>query len=162
VLVAVLLLAAGAWGLTALLGSSGPKGSTTAAGSFGSPAATVPTVPPAATVPTVPPAATTATTATTASAPSRPVDWLGMEIETVAPGAAVIDTVSYGSPGQLAGLEPGDVIVEINNQPIHGAGDIAAAIRGLSAGDVVQMQVSNGSALFNTEVTLAAPPSLYP
>ena len=149
VLAAVLVLAAGAYGLSALLGSSGSRASTTAAGSSGPQAAT-------AGGPSGRPASTTA------SGPSRPVSWLGMQIETLPPGAAVIETVAQGSPGELAGLEPGDVIVEINNRPINAAGDIGAAIRGLRAGDLVGMQISRGSTLYKTEATLAAPPSRYP
>jgi S1-C subfamily serine protease len=91
--------------------------------------------------------------------PSATVDWLGMQIETVPPGAAVIDTVTPGSPGDHAGLNPGAVILAVNNRPIHGAGDIAAAIRGLPAGDQVPIQISYGSSLYQTEATLAAPPS---
>lgn len=148
VLAAALLLAAGAYGLTALLGSSGPRASATAGGSFGPPAATAgPSVSPASTTP---------------SRPSRPVRWLGMQIETLPPGAAVIETVGPRSAGELAGLEPGDVIVEINNRPIHDAGEIDAAIRGLRAGDLVALQISRGSTLFSTQATLAAPPSVHP
>jgi S1-C subfamily serine protease len=85
-----------------------------------------------------------------------------MQIDTVPPGAAVIDTVAPGSPGDLAGLEPGDLILEINNRPIKGTSDIAPAIRGLRAGDRVEMQISDGGTLSETEATLAAPPSVYP
>jgi putative serine protease PepD len=85
-----------------------------------------------------------------------------MEIQTVPPGAAVIDTVGAGSPGDLAGLEPGDVILEINNRPINSSSDIASAIRGLRAGDQVEMQISDGGTLSETQATLAAAPSVYP
>jgi hypothetical protein len=128
---AALLVAAGAYGLIALLGGSGSS-------------------------------ATAGPVATVASGSSRPVNWLGMEIETVPPGSAVIDTVRLGSPGDRAGLEPGDVILAIDNRPVTGAGDIAGAIRGLHSGDRVEIQISHGSALFQTEATLAAPPSAYP
>jgi S1-C subfamily serine protease len=123
---AVVLLAAAAYGLSALLGSSG------------SPATTV------------------------SSTESRPVEWLGMEIETLPPGAAVIETVPPGSKGYIAGLNPGDEIVEINNRPINGTGAIAAAVRGLHAGDRVLLQIGHGSGLFEAEATLGAPPSAYP
>jgi membrane-associated protease RseP (regulator of RpoE activity) len=143
-LVAVLFLAAGAYGLTALLGSSGPSASTSAA------------------APSVHPAATATTAPTAAIAPSPYVSWLGMQIETLPPGAAVIETVRLGSPGDLAGLEPGDVILAINSRSINSANDIGAAIRGLRAGDRVELQISQGSALNEIEVTLAAPPSVHP
>ena len=126
VIVALMLTAAGAFGLAALLSSSG------------SPNAATGVVSP------------------------RPVSWLGMQIETVPPGAAVIETIRLGSPGELAGLSPGDVIVEINHRSINGTGDIGAAISGLHAGDQVEMQISHGSALYRIQATLAAPPSSHP
>jgi membrane-associated protease RseP (regulator of RpoE activity) len=138
VIAGVLALAAGALGLSVLLGSSGTPASTTAGGA---PLSVAPT---------------------TASTSSRPVNWLGMEIETLPPGAAVVETVRLGSAGDRAGVEPGDAILEINNRRINGTSDIAPAIRGLHAGDVVSMQVANGSTVFGTQATLAAPPSAYP
>ena len=101
-------------------------------------------------------------TPVTAAIAPRPVSWLGMQIETVPPGAAVIETVKLGSPGELAGLSPGDVLIAINHRSINGTGDIGAAISGLHAGDQVQLQVSHGSGLYTTEATLAAPPSSHP
>jgi membrane-associated protease RseP (regulator of RpoE activity) len=146
-LVAVLFLAAGAFGLTALLGSSGPQATTSAAAPSFQPA-------PAATTATIP--------ATPSIAPSPYVSWLGMQIQTLPPGAAVIETVRLGSPGDLAGLEPGDVILAINHRSINGASDIGPAIHGLHAGDHVELQISHGSGLTKTDVTLAAPPSPHP
>jgi S1-C subfamily serine protease len=126
VVAAALFIAAGAYGLSALLGSSGAQTS-------GSPGVS-----------------------------SEAVSWLGMDVETVPPGAAVVATVKLGSPGDRAGLGPGDVIVEVNNHAISGAGDIARAIRGLHAGNQVELQISHGSALYGIEATLAAPPSVHP
>ena len=85
-----------------------------------------------------------------------------MEIQTLAPGAAVIETVGLGSQGERAGLQPGDVIIEVNHRSINGAGDIGPAIRGLHAGDQVEMQISHGSGLYQIEATLAAPPAVQP
>lgn len=106
------------------------------------------------------PSVTPAPTPTSSASP--PIYWLGMQIETVPPGAAAIATVRQGSPADLAGLSPGDAIVQINNRPINGANDISDAIHGRHAGDRVAMEISHGSALFTTVVTLAAPPSTTP
>ena len=127
--IAVLVIGGAAWGLTAVLGSSGSTG---------------------------------ATAQPLAGASARPVIWLGMEIQTVPPGVAVIETVKIGSQGDRAGLEPGDVILRVNNRSVNGAGAIAAAIHGLHRGDSVPLQISQGSALYQTQATLAAPPSAYP
>jgi predicted metalloprotease with PDZ domain len=97
----------------------------------------------------------------TAAQSPKPIQWLGMEIETVS-GSAVIETVGLGSEGNTAGLEPGDVIDQINSHSITDTGDIGASIRGLPKGDVVRIQVHNGTAQYETGITLAAPPSAYP
>jgi predicted metalloprotease with PDZ domain len=96
------------------------------------------------------------------AAASGSMPWLGVQLESVAPGAVVIATVLPGSPAVLAGLEPGDVITEINNQPVRTLGDVAAAVSGLGAGDQVQLLVSRGSTIFTTQATLAARPSGNP
>jgi S1-C subfamily serine protease len=144
VLVAVLFLAAAAYGLSALLGPSGNPASTTAG------------------IPRTPAALPLNPATTTTAALARPINWLGMEIQTLPPGAAVVETVGPGTPGDQAGLEPGDTIVEVNHHTINGAGDISAALRGLHSGDVVEIQVSHGSALFQTEASLTVPPSVGP
>jgi putative serine protease PepD len=102
------------------------------------------------------------TTAAVQSGSSRPISWLGMEIQTLPPGVAVVETVKLGSEGDQAGLESGDVITRINNHTVNGTGDIAAAIHGLHRGDRVLLQISQGSSLYAVEATLAAPPSAYP
>jgi PDZ domain len=137
-LAAVVLLAGGAFALTNL--PSSPK--------HQAPAFAIRPSPPANPTPT--------------SSASAPVYWLGMQLETVPPGAAAIATVRQGSPADLAGLSPGDAIVQINNRPINGTNAISDAIRGFHAGDRVAMEISHGSALFTTVVTLAAPPSTTP
>src|SRR5690349_6176075 len=122
VVVAVLFLAAVAFGLAAVLGSgskTGTTGTQALAPNPGSinPGSTnpgrlpTPTVPSPAPNPSSPPATPTPTTPPTQS---RPISWLGMEIETLPPGAAVIETVALGSAGDKAGLNPGDVIIAIN------------------------------------------------
>jgi PDZ domain len=136
-LAAAVLVGVAAWAITALAGSS-PGHHRSAAG-----------------VPRAP-------LVTPASIQPRPVYWLGMQIETVAPGAAVVDTVRSGSPGELAGLSPGDLILSVNGRSIQGASDIAGALQGLKSGDHVVLQISHGSALFSAEATLTAPPSDHP
>ena len=124
--VLALVLAAGVYGLSQVLGSSSP--------------------PAAATV----------------SQPSGPVDWLGMQIESLPPDSVVIDTVASGSSAEQAGLEPGDVIVEVNGRAITTPSDISSATASLRAGSYVSIQVSRGSTLFSTDAVLAGPPSSHP
>jgi serine protease Do len=60
-------------------------------------------------------------------------------------GAIVVD-VSPDSPGSEAGLEPGDVIVEVNRQPVASAADYKKAARSLKKGDTALLRVKHGAA----------------
>jgi S1-C subfamily serine protease len=115
---------------------------------------------PAAPVPRL--AATTPTTTQPPGPSGPPVSWLGMELVTVPPGGATVETVKLGSEGDRAGLSPGDVILEIDGRQVSGADGIAQVIQGRHAGDRVVMQISHGSSLFQTVVTLGAAPTRYP
>jgi S1-C subfamily serine protease len=125
----MLILAAGAYGLTAVLGSQNQS-----------------------------PAANTGES----TQPSPPIHWLGMQIETVPPQSVVIETVGLGSPAAAAGLEPGDVIVDVNGRAVSASGDIGRSIAGLHAGDQVEIHVNRGSTPLTTQLSLALPPSSHP
>ncbi len=88
--------------------------------------------------------------------------WLGVQMESLPLGGVVVATVAPGSPAEVAGLEPGDVISEINNRPINTVADVQSAVDGLRAGDTLEVQVSRGSTIYTTDVTLAAHPPGYP
>jgi S1-C subfamily serine protease len=92
----------------------------------------------------------------------RPIKWLGMELVTAPSGVPVVETVRPNSNGDLAGLEPGDAILLINNHPVGSTGSISDAIKGLHSGDKVTLEVSTGGAVLQVVATLAAPPSAYP
>jgi membrane-associated protease RseP (regulator of RpoE activity) len=184
--VTVLLVAGAAYGLAALLGSAKshhPSSVSVASAPAPQPTTPQPTIPqpttpqpttpqpttpqpttpqPTTPQPTTPVPQPSVSRPSTTVTPSPTVRWLGMQIDTVAPGAAVVETVRSGSEGDQAGLEPGDVIVELNGQSVHSAQDVAAAIKGLPAGRQVQIQISYGSLLKQGSITLAAPPTANP
>jgi hypothetical protein len=96
------------------------------------------------------------------AATSTSVDWLGVQLEGLATGGVVIATVAPGGPADQAGLEPGDVIAEIDGKPIRASGDVEKAVAGLHAGDSIEIQVSRGSTIYTTRATLASRPGPSP
>lgn len=85
-------------------------------------------------------------------------DLLGLSVEDLTPqlarraqatpgtrGAVVVE-VAPDSPGAGAGLEGGEVIVEVNRQPIASAADYKKATKGLKKGDTALLRVKRGPA----------------
>jgi membrane-associated protease RseP (regulator of RpoE activity) len=105
---------------------------------------------------------TTLPAATSVPGNGGPVSWLGMELVTVPPGVPGVITVQSGSAADRAGIEPGDVLLSIDGRPIAGAEGITAAIRGLHSGDTVSMEINHGSAQYQVDITLGAPPTRSP
>lgn len=66
-----------------------------------------------------------------------------LEFDDKEPGAVVVTGVGRGSPSEEAGIRPGDVLLEINRQPVK---DIASAQRLLKSGDKVVVLVRRGGA----------------
>ncbi|MDH4145424.1 MAG: S1C family serine protease [Acidimicrobiia bacterium] len=74
----------------------------------------------------------------------RPTEaWLGIVGESLTddtaaalnlPGGVLVQTVIANSPAQLAGLAPGDVVVEMNGQPILGMTPLVMKIREIGPG----------------------------
>jgi membrane-associated protease RseP (regulator of RpoE activity) len=97
-----------------------------------------------------------------AASAGGPAPWLGAQMESLAPGGVVIATVASGGPAEQAGLEPGDVISAINNRPINTVDDVRRAVGALRAGETISIQVSRGSTILNTDLTIAAQPRERP
>ncbi|HET6179908.1 MAG TPA: Do family serine endopeptidase [Candidatus Sulfotelmatobacter sp.] len=62
---------------------------------------------------------------------------------------AVIQQVTPGSPADNAGLQQGDVITEVNRQPVHSAADVQKALASVPKdGDALVLIWSNGGSTF--------------
>ncbi len=92
----------------------------------------------------------------------RTITWDGMQISTVQGIGAVIQTVGLRSWGDVAGLEPGDVIESIDSHPIDAAAQIASALRGVARGRAVSVSVERGSTMFATSVPFEGSPTTSP
>jgi membrane-associated protease RseP (regulator of RpoE activity) len=84
--------------------------------------------------------------------------WLGVEMVNSANGGVLVAKVIPGSPAAAAGIKPGDVITQIDTEPIAAPAIAAAAIDGLQPGDQVDIQLQRGANAYTAHVTLATQP----
>jgi S1-C subfamily serine protease len=84
--------------------------------------------------------------------------WLGVEMVSSPSGGVMVARVAPKSPAEAAGIKPGDVITQIDTEPIVTPAIAAAAIDGLQAGDHVDIQLQRGASTYTAHVTLASPP----
>jgi putative serine protease PepD len=87
--------------------------------------------------------------------------WLGIDVAGSPLGVVVTDVVP-GSPAQAAGLERGDLITGIDNQPVGTVDSVSAALDGAHTGSRIEIQFSRGPVSFTTQATLGAPPAGSP
>lgn len=57
------------------------------------------------------------------------------------PQGALVAQVEAGSPAQKAGLQPGDVVLAVNDDPVVSSGDLPALLAQRAAGDQVRLKV---------------------
>jgi serine protease Do len=57
------------------------------------------------------------------------------------PAGALVSSVERGGPAERAGLQPGDVILSLNDQPIVSSGDLPAAIGLAAPGEKVKLEI---------------------
>ncbi|NPA34689.1 MAG: Do family serine endopeptidase [Chlorobi bacterium] len=77
---------------------------------------------------------------------------LGMD----APQGVIIVDVMPGSPAGNAGLQPGDVILEINGVPMHSIGDVQEYIAQHGPGDNLQVKLLRDGKIIEKTVKLAS------
>src|SRR5438067_2416790 len=58
-------------------------------------------------------------------------------------GALVVD-VAQDSPAADAGLEPGDIVVEVNRRPVGSASDYRTAVKSVKKGDTALLRIKHG------------------
>jgi S1-C subfamily serine protease len=92
--------------------------------------------------------------------------WLGVETSdstnpAVSSGAEV-QSVTPGGPADSAGLEPGDVIVEIDGQQVNDSSDISRLVNGKQPGDHVDLRIDRNGQDVRLGTTLGNRPQRTP
>ncbi len=64
------------------------------------------------------------------------------------PYGVEVAKVSPGSPAQRAGIQPGDIILEINRQPIRSVSEFNVVVSRLRKGDIVLLTIARGEGTF--------------
>jgi hypothetical protein len=103
--------------------------------------------------------------------------WLGVDMTSSSPlvgllppgagstplaGGVIVTNVVAGSPASAAGLEPGDVITEVDNTPVASPSEVTNAVNAKRVGDEIEIQYQRGLAVFTAVATLTARPAGYP
>jgi serine protease Do len=70
------------------------------------------------------------------------------------PDGALVASVAGGSAAEKAALKPGDVITQIDGQPVRTAGDVSARVGAALPGDKLRLSVWRGKAARDVQVTL--------
>lgn len=96
--------------------------------------------------------------------------WLGVNVQNLEPEraaelgmtgmtGAVISGVASGSPAQMAGLMPGDVITEADGRDVRSASDLVSIIRSAGVGNNIELDVIRGGTEESFNVQLSGMPS---
>ncbi|TXD37022.1 trypsin-like serine protease [Lujinxingia vulgaris] len=94
--------------------------------------------------------------------------WLGAYVSEVpdalrseldlGPGGALITRVIAGSPGQLAGLQPGDIVMRIATEDVTNANQLSWVASNLRVGQPVPVNIQRGSEALELTLTPAPQP----
>jgi S1-C subfamily serine protease len=66
--------------------------------------------------------------------------YVGLSVREQA-GKLVVESVEKGGPAERAGLQPGDVLLELANEPLKSVKDLQDRLRGLEPGSIVFLKV---------------------
>lgn len=99
-----------------------------------------------------------------AASSGPPVGWLGVQTTTSTNGipGATVEVVEPNGPAAKAGVSTGDVITQINGQPITSSGGLARALAQMQPGQQTQLQVSRAGQMLIIDTALANRPPGVP
>ena len=92
--------------------------------------------------------------------------WLGVETsdptDPAAPAGAEVQNVTGGGPADAAGIQPGDVIIEIDGQQVADSSDVSRLINGKKPGDHVDLRIDRAGQDIHVATTLGNRPQKTP
>ena len=88
--------------------------------------------------------------------------WLGIDVSTSASGGVMVTNVIPGSPAYWAGMEAGDVIIQVNGKPVYKPADVISAVAGKHPGDQIQIRFQGSGTVYTKHVALVSRPAGYP
>jgi serine protease Do len=88
--------------------------------------------------------------------------WLGVELANAPVRGALVSSVIPRSPAAAAGIRPGDLITQLDTEPIVAPAVFVSALSGLQPGDRVDIQVQRGFSQYTAHVKLASHPVRSP
>jgi S1-C subfamily serine protease len=72
----------------------------------------------------------------------------------VSEGALIVTLFGSGTPAELAGLQPGDIITAVNDEPVTQTNTLGQVLNRYSPGDVINLDVSRPDGSFTVNVVL--------
>ena len=88
--------------------------------------------------------------------------YLGLATAQAPDGGAQVGQVTAGGPAADAGIQPGDVVTEVDGDAVKDPEDVAQAIENNKPGDRVEVTVRRGGSQHKIEVTLGQRPEQLP
>lgn len=100
--------------------------------------------------------------ATNSSAPRKPslglavadASRIALEHGVVPIFGAYVGRVAQGSPGQRVGVQPGDIVTEVNLRPVRNAADLEKAMESVSSGSQISLVWIRGQQTLRSQVSL--------
>jgi len=92
--------------------------------------------------------------------------WLGVETtdptDPSAPRGAEVTNVVAGGPADGAGVDQGDVITEVDGQPVNSPDDVSRIVNGKEPGDTIDVRVDRSGQDIGVQVKLQNRPARTP